>query len=991
MEASRIGEEANALIAQLAEGCNHPDGIGSFSPAIYDTAWVSMIAKSEPYGEQSRWRFPECFQYLLDHQQETGSWEAYATEIDSILNTLAGLLALKVHADAPHFLGFPLPSDIHVRISNAVCALTKMLQDWDVDNTVHVGFEILVPALLRLLEQKGSTFTLSGRQSLMTRYKKKLAKFHPDILYGKSRLTLFHSLEAFIGLIDFDRLSHGTVHGSMMGSPSSTAAYLMHSSTWDAEAEMYLNKVVSAAQRNHVGGIPSAYPAPTFMTAWATSTLLSAGFTDSELGSSSLQRIADYLEEQLSINQGLVGFAPEILEDADDTARAIWSLHLLGRQQSSNPMITTFENTKHFKTYSMESNPSFSANCNILIALAHSSDPKKHTAAILKAAQFLCDAWYDGEARDKWNLSPLYSEMLLSYALVQLLHLYDQDQLGDTFDHLMNVQVPLILCQIVTRVLSSFESPPPATEAVSYGILALTNLASIPWLNLLGPKIAAALEQGKSVVLQALKTDAEADYLWIEKVTFRSPILGKTYRLAALKAMPSTHKWGSKVTDIIELSTKALSGFTKFFSKLPLFSLEPEWRLQASLIEGQLFYPQLKRDSLKVFPRKDMAKDEYLQYIPSTWTTVNNCRGAPLSPKMMWEMMVLSMLNYQADEYMEAVVGERFQLNLRPISGLIDDTCRDQLAGQNTKSQTNGTNGSQPLAKKRSYGETGGSMDVSATKKQRTNGNPATDSSINDIAKTLTSFINHQMTHPLVKHSSPSDQKALISELQLFLHAHLTQIEDNARFASQPSRPSNTSSSITPYTSPKTSYFSWVHTTSATHTSCPYSFAYLSCLLGGAANINRAAASGNPTTTTTDCFPGAKQKYYAQALCRHLATMCRQYNDYGSVARDRAEGNLNSVNFPEFHPSTEEGGSSAVDLAAAAADSGGKGDDEIKAAVLELAEFERKGVVLAKERLNGELERDKMGAVREAVGVFVDVTDLYGQIYVARDIASRMK
>ena len=28
--------------------------------------------------------------------------------------------------------------------------------------------------------------------------------------------------------------------------------------------------------------------------------------------------------------------------------------------------------------------------------------------------------------------------------------------------------------------------------------------------------------------------------------------------------------------------------------------------------------------------------------------------------------------------------------------------------------------------------------------------------------------------------------------------------------------------------------------------------------------------------------------------------MCRQYNDYGSIVRDRAEQNLNCINFPEF-------------------------------------------------------------------------------------------
>lgn len=91
-----------------------------------------------------------------------------------------------------------------------------------------------------------------------------------------------------------------------------------------------------------------------------------------------------------------------MLEDVDDTARAILSLRLLGRQYSLDPMVAAFETSDHFKTYSTESNPSFSANCNILIALAHSSASSKNTGAILKAAQFLCDVWYNGEVKDKW-------------------------------------------------------------------------------------------------------------------------------------------------------------------------------------------------------------------------------------------------------------------------------------------------------------------------------------------------------------------------------------------------------------------------------------------------------------------------------------------------------------------------------------------------------------------------------------------------------------
>ena len=270
MENSWIDDEASLLIAQLADSCNSPHCIGSLSPTVYDTAWVAMVAKPEPTSGKCRWRFPECFQYLLDHQNDDGSWEAYATEVDGILNTLAGLLALKVHADAPHYLGFPLPSDIQTRLSKSVSALTRMLHDWDVDMTVHVGFEILVPALLRFLRQKGFEFILLGQQSLTARNRRKLAKFHPDMLYGQSRLTLLHSLEAFIGIIDFDRVSHNKVGGSMMGSPSSTAAYLMHSSSWDVEAEAFLENVVSSSWNQVTGGIPSAYPTSTFMVAWVS-------------------------------------------------------------------------------------------------------------------------------------------------------------------------------------------------------------------------------------------------------------------------------------------------------------------------------------------------------------------------------------------------------------------------------------------------------------------------------------------------------------------------------------------------------------------------------------------------------------------------------------------------------------------------------------------------------------------------------------------------
>lgn len=44
----------------------------------------------------------------------------------------------------------------------------------------------------------------------------------------------------------------------------------------------------------------------------------------------------------------------------------------------------------------------------------------------------------------------------------------------------------------------------------------------------------------------------------------------------------------------------------------------------------------------------------------------------------------------------------------------------------------------------------------------------------------------------------------------------------------------------------------------------------------------------------------ARTAYLAEDVCRHLATLCRLYNDLGSAACDADEGAGNSLKFPEF-------------------------------------------------------------------------------------------
>ena len=96
--------------------------------------------------------------------------------------------------------------------------------------------------------------------------------------------------------------------------------------------------------------------------------------------------------------------APFVGADADDTAFGLTTLNLIGKSVLADRLVQEFEASDHFKTYSMERNPSLSANCNVLNALLHTPEPEKYIKQIEKCTSFLCNQWWisDGKIEDKW-------------------------------------------------------------------------------------------------------------------------------------------------------------------------------------------------------------------------------------------------------------------------------------------------------------------------------------------------------------------------------------------------------------------------------------------------------------------------------------------------------------------------------------------------------------------------------------------------------------
>jgi len=216
-----LHDQAHELLAALAAQCSLENGesLGSMSSSVYDSAWLSMLQKPTETDESSEetinWLFPECFEFILAQQLPSGAWESYATPVDGILNTAAALLSLR-----KHLLIQPENHDILLRCQKAQVVLEQILTDWDTDSTDQVGQEMLVISLLDLLEKEGILIESPRLATLRMIRNRKFAKLAPQTVYH-TRSTLYHSLEAFIGHLDFDGVrSWREQNGSMMNSPA---------------------------------------------------------------------------------------------------------------------------------------------------------------------------------------------------------------------------------------------------------------------------------------------------------------------------------------------------------------------------------------------------------------------------------------------------------------------------------------------------------------------------------------------------------------------------------------------------------------------------------------------------------------------------------------------------------------------------------------------------------------------------------------------------
>ena len=373
--------------------------------------------------------------------------------------------------------------------------------------------------------------------------------------------------------------------------------------------------------------------------------------------------------ETLHYQDGLMGFAPGVLEDADDTARILIALRSLGHLVNPKPTVDRFEAEKHFKTYDSEQNASFSANCNVLLALLDPRSAEQHIPQIDKILLFLSGRWGNGRITDKWNNTPQYSLMLFCEALIRLLDMVERGGICSLPEAVTQRRLIHVLAQVLSQTLSDQQSDgswQASAEVTSYSVLVLARCLSLPWSPKLRATLAKSLCQGRSFI-ELKKTDAsQTEYLWIEKTRYGCHLLRKVYEIAALHAPYSQRSWSSQMMKLCQIEDEHTKGMQRLLSALPFFQQPRLFSLELVLIEAAQYIDLLERAASAIFAPDVMRikKGKYQDFIPVIWVACDHLAGHGLNPNQLWSMIELSLFIYQTDEYMESVIAHIGEANL---------------------------------------------------------------------------------------------------------------------------------------------------------------------------------------------------------------------------------------------------------------------------------------------------------------------------------------
>ena len=315
------------------------------------------------------------------------------------------------------------------------------------------------------------------------------------------------------------------------------------------------------------------------------------------------------------------------------------------------------------------------------------------------------------------------------------------------------IQDKVIIClfQALTRTLHTQKSNGSwgsgGCETTAYAIITLKRLSSFTSAPRIRTQIIDAIENGHKILSKNFRPFSEPDHIWTGKTTSGSSVLYQAYIMAALQA-PMTKQSSPTIESHFEIPLAKITIQTKYYAKQAWFASVPEWLIQACLVESRLFLPQIRAVRYAVFPSDNLGDDSHFESIPFSWIVASNLDNRAIGPEFLYQMMILSVLGRQLEDYIDSIVRESFSGCLFEVEDIIYSIFQE-LELYN-KDQC-------------FCGDHGHDRESTAT-------------SISDVRSVLYRFISHLLNHPYVLMASERDQAQLKSELSAFLLGRISQL-----------------------------------------------------------------------------------------------------------------------------------------------------------------------------------------------------------------------
>jgi len=343
-----------------------------------------------------------ALEWLNENQLPDGSWGAPAPNYyhDRVISTLAAMIAL-THRGRRAYDRQQIDKGL-LALENITSGATKGLSNDP--NGATVGFEMIAPTLvteaekLGIIKQQGER--ILGRLGNMRKIKMQKMKGYKI----NRNVTMAFSAE-MAGTDGRDMLEVESLqesNGSVANSPSATAYFATYLRPGDTSAINYLKSRVLLD-----GGVPDFAPIDVFEIAWCLWNLNLIPL-DNKISQALIQLNLDMLITAWNPKNGIGTCSRGTIRDSDDTAVVFDVFSQFGTTLDIQAILH-YEEKTHFRCFSLEANPSLSANIHVLGALRRFGYDLSHSAVqkilnLLRVTQSPTGYWLE-----KWHSSPYYA------------------------------------------------------------------------------------------------------------------------------------------------------------------------------------------------------------------------------------------------------------------------------------------------------------------------------------------------------------------------------------------------------------------------------------------------------------------------------------------------------------------------------------------------------------------------------------------------------